>query len=177
MKKIFAVALISLTLISCKKSSSPGIGTNGLQVTLAGKAKVYNVVGGAFTYTDYSGPDSTVHMYIYFYDNTNANLASYFEVDLQSYNSPFTLGTVYSDTSTVGRYTDFEIGSDFDPHNSFINYYTAGNPANPSTTTITAISATSISGTFQGIMYDDGDTTKLSKTVTNGKFIASIFPD
>jgi hypothetical protein len=178
MKKIFAVAIIGIALISCKKSSNPGIGTNGVQATIAGTTSTFNVLVTGYTYIDRIDPsDSIVYLEVYGEDNTNANAAKEFYVDLQS-DAPFTVGT-YADTAVQNSsnvYKSAAVGYEgyFDPFDMFISYYSAGQHSSPVIVTVTAITSSSISGTFQGPIYIDGDTTKLSKAVTKGTFTASL---
>jgi hypothetical protein len=178
MKKIFAVAIIGIALISCKKSSNPGIGTNGVQATIAGTTSTFNVLVTGYTYIDRIDPtDSVVYLDLYAVDNTNAKVAKEFDLYLTS-DAPFAVGA-YADTagqslSYVFKKASFDYYGYFDPYNMFIEYYSAHEYSSPDIINITAITSSSISGTFQGPIYIDGDSTKLSKAVTKGTFTASL---
>jgi hypothetical protein len=182
MKKILAVAIVALALTSCKKSSTPGIGTNGIQATIAGNSSTYNILTNSrLSLYYYSATDSVFTLRIQAEDNTNGKLAHEFRMNLST-NKPFAAGEVFTDTSRGHDYTDpatlftsFNMTSEawFDPYNTFIEYYTAPNVNNPATLTITTVTSTAVSGTFQGPIYIDGDTTELGEAVTNGKFTAT----
>jgi hypothetical protein len=186
MKKIFSIAIIiSVALVSCKKSSTPGIGTAGIQATIGNNATVFNVLAYASTQKDvntYDNTDTTYYMSIY--ASNSAISQPSLSVYLTS-NKPIAAGTVFSDTAAypyyyypVIPYTTSNLEIDFehynDPNNAFARYYTAGVKSSPTTLTVTAVSATSISGTFQGTIYIQGDSTALKQAVTNGKFTAPI---
>jgi hypothetical protein len=186
MKKIFAVAIVALTLLSCKKSSAPGIGTNGIQATIAGKGATYNILTTSTLNMDrYSPTDSVFNLEIDAEDNTNGRLAHEFELFLYT-SSPFVVGEVFTDTSAGHNFgnpgalfTEFYMRSQawFDPYNMFLEYETAPNYNNPATLTITAASGNTVSGTFQGPIYIDGDTAELGEKVTNGKFSATYIQE
>jgi hypothetical protein len=185
MKKIFALAIISMALISCKKSSTPGIGTAGIQATIGNNTTVFNVLAYGSPYknaNNYVNTDSTY--YISIYASNSAISQPSLSIYLTS-NQPIASGVVFSDTAAVPYYyyaplpyisSSLEIEYEHynDPNNAFGYYYTAGVKSSPTTLTITAISATSISGTFQGAIYFQGDSTGLKQVVTNGKFVAPI---
>jgi hypothetical protein len=185
MKKIFAIAIISVALVSCKKSSTPGIGTAGVQATIGSNSTVFNVLAYASPYKSANYYDNTdTAYYLEIYASNSASSSPYLDVYLTS-NQPIVSGEVFSDTAAVPNYyytpvpyttssLEIDFGHDNDPNNAFSYYQTAGVKSSPTTLTITSLSATSVSGTFQGALYIGGDSTALKQVVTNGKFTAPI---
>jgi hypothetical protein len=185
MKKIFAIAIISVALVSCKKSSTPGIGTAGVQAKIGNTTTVFNVLAYANTYeygNTYVSTDSTY--YVSIYADNSANSQPYLSIYLTS-NQPIAAGMVFSDTASYpyyyyaplgfnSSYLEIDNGHDNDPNDAFTYFQTANVRSNPSTLTITAVSATSISGTFQGTVYADNDSASIKQTITDGKFTVPI---
>jgi len=183
MKKVFAITIIGLALVSCKKSSS-GIGTNGVQATIGGKGSNYTILTTAILkrYPLYVANDSGQEITIKADNSTNAANGSNTLSIVISIQSDTTLGTgVYSDSSSTildprGSYkhvNDFYYELYNNPFDMPSFYGNANVSTNPFTVTVTSISATSIQGTFQGSVYYDEDSTSFSQAAT-GKFVADI---
>lgn len=157
MKKAILFVLLGVTIFSCKKksSSSPAIPFNTIIATIGDTVYTFNrniydtatmVVGDSAILIEAS--------------DSSADLAA---VVLRS-DSAITTRTYNADTS-------FDHAGVFDIELSSSNYENSiPQSNNPLTVIVTAITDTSIQGTFSGNIYLDGDTTKALKVVTNGKF-------
>ena len=104
--------------------------------------------------------DSTEYFMISGFDGTG----NYIEIGLESNHNLTTKTYTQSADSSVLVDIYFQGVSNVNP---YLSIYSSTNPAS---ITITHIDSTSIQGTFTGIIYDMGDSTQESKTVTNGKF-------
>jgi hypothetical protein len=171
MKKLFAIAVLGLVLVSCKKSSSGG--GPSISATLSDTSFSFNQGFEGTVYNDGKEVE------IWSANTTNAATAKEFYLQLRS-NTALTAG-VYTDTAnlyiplpTISRHASLRVepyaGStgpiDYD-------FYTIGLVSNPFTVTITSITPTSIQGTFSGKLYLDGDSTTTAdsiRVITNGRF-------
>jgi hypothetical protein len=169
MKKLFAIAVLGLLLVSCKKSSSP---SSSIQATLNDTSSNYSILGYA---EEYNGGHT---IYMEAYNNTKGATANEIEIRLYS-NAPIAPGT-YTDTANNSTYPIIYregyiyVEPNLSPVTGPDEYFeTAGLITNPFVITITSISATSIQGTFKGTLYMDGDSSTAPgnyKVITNGRF-------
>ena len=173
MKKLFAIAVLGLVLVSCKKSSSGG---PFISATISDTSSTFTTlfVGDL----ENGGKEAE----LYAYNGTKAATARGFYIDIWS-NTALTTG-VYSDTAgyyplpTVykGAYAENypetypSVGIDYD-------FSTIGLVSNPFTVTVTSITPTSIQGTFKGTLFLDNDSTSNTdslRVITNGKFNSTL---
>jgi hypothetical protein len=156
MKKILFIAICGTVLISCdKKIPAP---PSFISATINGTGYTVNQ---QMTIARLRQPnDSTESFSIYGIDG-NAN---YLEVDLLSKNNLKDSTYIFAkDSSQLIKVVFQPAGGD--------SYSTAYTAANPSSITITYVDTVStIRGTFTGVLYENGDTTQSSKTITNGNF-------
>ena len=176
MKKLFAIAVLGLVLVSCKKSSSGGtslsatVSDTSLSFTQGFEGTIYN-----------NGRE----IELYATNTTNALTAKELNIEILS-NTAITAG-VYSDTASwpysttlpqVSRWVSVDIDPYLDPAGPIdYDFYTIGLVSNPFTVTITSVTPTSIQGTFSGKLYLDGDSTTTAdsvRVITNGKFNAPL---
>jgi hypothetical protein len=180
MKKLFAIAIVGLALVSCKKNSPAGIGNNGIQATVGGSGSTYNILASGTLSVFHFGSDSGQTINLSATNSTSASNADYIALSIKS-DTVIATG-VYSDTaiynaaSKRGTYklAGFSYSPYANPFDMPSDYFSAAKVSSPFTITVTAVSSTSISGTFQGPSYLDADTTKLSKAVTSGQFTVML---
>ena len=176
MKKIFilCIALIGL-FASCKKSSSSG--GSSLSATVGGTNK-------NFSTSAYAAKASQGGFYGYGMAGF-ASVSTEEEIDISITNEPSgdtIIAGTYSDTSSRFNVDleyltsaslagiDYEGGTDWDGYNSSV-----GNPVtNHVKLVITSVTATTISGTFSGNVYVDGDATTTPFSITSGSFSLPI---
>ena len=175
---IIMLCIISLTITSCKKgsSSSPNNDTsvnknnnpndtlafNTIQATINDTLYTFNVgtkdtsfIKVGSTVREVSGWDSDI-------DNSNSIAIDF-----------VTPGKTKADTATYTEAsTTKEIEIFFATQGATIYYQDAFSKSNPNIVkgVITAVSDTSIQGTFTGDIYFNGDKTLDKKSVTNGRF-------
>jgi hypothetical protein len=157
MKKIILFVLLGVTIFSCKKKSSgsPAIPINTIIATIDDTVYTFNQNIQDTTAALYS--DSVIYLGA---SDPNSDQAV---IVLRS-DSAFATRTYNADTS-------FDYAAVFDITFSSSNYEsTIPQLNNPLTVIVTAITDTSIQGTFSGNIYLNGDTTKALKVVTDGKF-------
>jgi hypothetical protein len=164
MKKIILFSLTGLLLLSCKKNSSGHIATNTISATVDGSNYAFNQ-----SVADLSALTSSFSLYeIVGYDST-INPVANCTVEFRSLDK-FT-------NKTYGIVGDTTSGASFEFDQNGFKYKTAS--TNTATTaftiTITGINDSYIQGTFQGNIFNEGDTTMTKKVVTNGKFDIARF--
>jgi hypothetical protein len=158
MKKIIVFAALVVLFASCKKSDSGNIvAPNTITATIGGTNYLFNQRGG-----------SSIAVYQpngqYFSIFENDSLSNSLNIFASSYASNFSLSSYTSALGSTNGLGNFR----FSLANDTTQY--AGSIQNPIVITLTAVTSTSIQGTFQGIIYANADTSKISKVVTNGKF-------
>lgn len=170
MKKLFAIAVLGLVvLVSCKKSSSGG---SSIQ------ASVNNAATSNFTILTegylLNGGKSIV---LTGKDGTSAT--STYDISLNLSSDKLIVPGVYSDTSLISYigdpYTHASI--EYAPQVAIpgdSTYISGAHVSSPVTITVTAVTTTSIQGTFQGNLYVNGDSTRSKATLTNGKFNVNL---
>jgi len=146
-----------LFLLSCKKTSVPG-SNNSLTETINGTN--YSATQQKATTRSRLPNDSTEYFMINGFDGAG----NYIEIGLESNHNLTAKTYTQSADSSVLVDIYFQGVSNLNP---YLSIYSSTNPAS---ITITHIDSASIQGTFAGIIYDTGDSTQDSKTVTNGKF-------
>jgi len=174
MKKLFAIAVLGLVLVSCKKSSSPG---SSIQATINDTAHNFTVLTNGSVY------DAGSYIRIGGVDGTNGATANQISFVIRS-NQAIVPG-VYTDTAnyvslpTVENFVSITYGPVLQPIVAPFNYGTAGLAKSPVTVTVTSVSQTNIQGTFEGTIYLGADSSyHQNKVITNGKFnVALTFVD
>jgi hypothetical protein len=159
MKKIIIITVVALMLVSCKKlTSNVPASQNIITANVAGTNYTINE---QMTVSRLRLPNDSTEYFTFYGVDASTN---YMEVDVWSIHN-LAIGTYKQTPDSTEKINIVfqQPGGDY-----YLNVYTA---ANPSSVTITSIDSTSIQGTFAGILYDMGDSTQDSKTVTNGKFI------
>jgi len=157
MKKIILFVLLGVTIFSCKKKSSgsPAIPINTIIATIDDTVYTFNQNIQDTTAALYS--DSVIYLGA---SDPNSDQA----VIILRSDTAFATRTYNADTS-------FDHVALFDVILSSSQYENSvPQTNNPLTVIVTAITDTSIQGTFGGNIYLNGDTTKALKVVTNGKF-------
>jgi len=164
MKKVLAsLVCISFFFLSCKKSASSVSSNGSLSATINGVNQSFNNILLAKN-TAMSG------QYSLYFSGTNGTSATADELSItvDAYQA-ITPGTYTLGGSSLGT-TLPDIGYDQAyAQGGVANLYTSDITGTYTTTvTITAISSTSVQGTFSGtVVSSSGNTTK---TITNGKF-------
>jgi hypothetical protein len=166
MKKIFLLTVILLIVLSsCKKNADEAdIPAGTISVSIAGTATTFNYSAKASVLSVQNGFGIQIHGY---------------KKDPSNSLTDVTISIVRPSALTTGSYIENIAGNPlvYASHfqefilgigNVFSSYYSTTNPISVS---ITAISATSVKGTFQGDLKGlnlNGDTTTLA--LTNGLF-------
>jgi hypothetical protein len=160
MKKIILLAAIPMLLLSCKKNKSDNLPENTITATINDTDYVFNTNFASETFIN---PPEIA--YVALAADSTLALASSFDFAVIMLNGkPITPG-VYIETGDPGKTASAELqvqGS--------TSYETAGTKTDPFTITVTSINSTSVQGTFHGSIYEDGDSLKTKKVITNGKF-------
>jgi hypothetical protein len=158
MKKVFFLMVVSMIAASCSKHSTTPAATvipaQTITATIDGTNYTFNQGGLDSSSTGPLGPEIVL-----------------IKLDASGEMGAF---AVESDAAFVpkvyGANGDIHSMTQFGASLQNINYTSASPSSNPMIVTVTAVTPTSIQGTFQGNIYLNGDTTKAVKVVTNGQF-------
>src|SRR6185437_2688949 len=170
LKLLVAVLCIALAFSACKKNkgNSPTGGATSMKFTVNGTAVSYN------TCLELTATINDIDHLVITGDNINGAKHSDDNFELE----------IIHDLATLKAGQTFQVSADFSSANSVNIWYSpnatdsfvsqAGNPNG--SVTITAVTSTTITGTFQGKLYGESDYsgTDLKYTVTNGAFTARI---
>ncbi|HMG81638.1 MAG TPA: hypothetical protein VK559_01255 [Ferruginibacter sp.] len=160
MKNIFIAVVLVSFLLSCKKASVPGSKTT---LTAAIDGANYSATQQK-NFTRIRLPNDSTE---FFTLNGLDGAGNYMEIGLESIHNLTT--KTYTQTADSTVLVDIY----FQGVSSANVFWAVYSSTNPSSITITHIDSVSIAGTFAGTIYDNGDSTTDSKTVTNGTFLLS----
>jgi hypothetical protein len=161
MKRIIVIVMLGLMLASCKKNSGLPSLQGIITATVDGTNYMINKQMGI---ARSKLPNDSTEYFILYGEDQSLN---YMEVYVYSIHNLVARAYKQSQDSTEIVKIAFQ-----QPNGDL--YATTYTAANPSSITITSIDSTTIQGTFSGTLYDSGDSTRASKTVTNGTFILKI---
>lgn len=175
MKKLFfilPISIVTLLTVSCKKDSADGR-TGTISANIAGIKKTFNVSAKASMPSVYNG-NGSYGIRIFGYEKGTTVSGTYLQLEIVS-STAITSGTFTENTANNPLvqidYLDDVSGPIFIVQAIVQNYSNHHSTTNPVTVTITGISATSVTGTFQGELEAIGwGTTQITNGVFNVNF-------
>lgn len=164
--RLFLLAGLSVAIASCSKDKEET--AEGITCTIDGTSMTFNANvfalrndgGGNYSYTVFSSGDMSA---------SPASFVISIGGDAPIATGTYTFGETSGDEQKMGVLTYVPKGTTTDGYISV-----PGESTVPTKVVVTAVSATSIEGTFEGDLIFLNGTTVSSKTVTNGRFKASV---
>ncbi len=162
----WAVLLCSFVFIACNKNSSSTTAVSNGTITATIDGTNVNFSTTAMAQRDSSNGLNSISIIGFVGSNSTPN-----EIIL-SVASPSPIGVnTYFETSASDKVNIWY--TQYSGPNVYNVYQDAGSATNPATITITSITATTVSGTFQGLLVNSSSPSQ-TKAIANGQFAVNF---